>query len=78
MIFAEIGGAVGADAVLLDAHAIDVEAADDRPAGGAGRKARSGDAGLLEQQIAEGRSAVAADFLVGHDCDGGELIGDDG
>ena len=39
MILAQIGGAVGADAVLLDAHAIDIETADDRPAGAAGRKA---------------------------------------
>ncbi len=59
MVFAEIGGAVGADAVLLDAHAVDVEAADDRPAGCPGREARSGDAGLREQQVAE----RAAPFL---------------
>ena len=53
MVLAEIGRAVRADAVLLDADAIDVEAADDRPAGRAGREARAGDAGLGEQQIAE-------------------------
>ena len=36
------------------ADAIDVEAADDRPAGGAGRKARSGYAGFGKQQITQG------------------------
>ena len=46
MVLAQVGRAIGADAVFLDAHAIDVEAANDRPAGGAGRKARAGDAGL--------------------------------
>lgn len=38
MILAEIGGTIGTDAVLLDAHAVDVEAADDRPRGSAGAK----------------------------------------
>ena len=50
MILAEIGRAIGADAVFLDADAVDVETADDRPAGGAGREARAGNAGLAEQR----------------------------
>ena len=53
MIFAEIGGAAGAGAVFDDADAVDVEAADDRPARGARRKAGAGDAGLGEQEIAK-------------------------
>ena len=39
VIFAEIRRAVAADAVLDNPDAIDIEAADDRPAGRAGRKA---------------------------------------
>ena len=77
MVFAEVGGAIGADAVLLDADAIDVEPADDRPAGCTGRKARSGDAGLFEQEVAERAAAVSPQLLVRHDRDGGELVGDD-
>ena len=77
MIFAEIGDAAAADAVLDNADAIDVEAAHDRPARRARRKARSGDAGLGEQEIAERGAAAAADLLVRHDGDGGELVGDD-
>ena len=77
MVLAQIGRAVGADAILLDAHAIDVEAANDRAAGGAGGKARAGDARLAEQQVAERAGAVATNFLVRHDRHGGELIGDD-
>ena len=49
VVFAEVGCAIGADAILLDAHAIDVQPANDRSAGCTGRKARSGDAGLFEQ-----------------------------
>ena len=77
MIFAEIGDAAAADAVLDDADAIDVEAADDRPAGGARREAGAGDARFGEQEIAERGAAGAAEFLVGHDGHGGELIGHD-
>ena len=77
MILAEIGGSVAADPVLDDADAVDVQSADDRPAGSAGRKARSGDAGFAEQEIAERGAAVAADFLVRHHRDGRELVGDD-
>ena len=42
-------GATSADTVVDDADTIDVEAADDRPAGRARREARTGDAGLCEQ-----------------------------
>ena len=76
MVFAKIGHAAAADAVFDNTDPVDVEAADDRPAGRARRKARSGHAGLGEQQIAERRLAAAADFLVRHHGDGGELIGD--
>ena len=38
MILAEVGRAIGADAVFLDAHAVDVETADHRTAGGARRE----------------------------------------
>ena len=77
MVLAEIGGAAGAGAVFDDADAIDVEAADDRPARGARREAGAGNAGLGEQEIAELGAALAADFLVRHDGDGCELIGHD-
>src|SRR5262245_32227144 len=78
MIFAEVGGAAPADPVLDNADAIDIEAAHDRAARRAGREARSGDAGLAEQEVAERRAAVAPDLLVGHDRDGRELVGDHG
>jgi hypothetical protein len=74
MVFAEIGGAASVGAVLDDADAIDVEAPDDRPARGTGREAGAGDAGLGKQEIAELGGALAADFLVGHDGHGRELI----
>ena len=77
MVFAEIGGAASVDAVFEDADAIDVEAADDRPARGAGREGRAGNAGLGEQEIAKLGGALAADFFVRHHGDGCELIGDD-
>ena len=77
MILAEVGGAAAAGAVFDDADAIDVEAANDRPAGGARREAGAGDAGFGEQEIAERGGAGAAEFLVGHDGDGCELIGHD-
>ena len=77
MVLAEIGGAAGADAVFLDAHAINVEAAHDRPAGRAGREARSGDAGLGEQQIAKRAARGALHLVAGHHRHGRELIGDD-
>ncbi|MGY4425805.1 hypothetical protein ACVWY2_008254 [Bradyrhizobium sp. JR6.1] len=78
MIFAEIRDAAAAEAVLDDADAVDVEAADDRPARCAGREARTGDAGFREQQIAERGAAGAPQFLVGHYGDGCELVSDDG
>src|SRR5262249_56218140 len=53
MILAKIRDAAAARPILDNADAIDVEAADDRPARGAGRKARPGDAGLGEQHVAE-------------------------
>ena len=56
VVLAQLRHAARADAVLLDAHAIGIEAAHDRAAGRAGRKARAGDAGLGEQDVAE-RSA---------------------
>ncbi|MGY3461027.1 hypothetical protein ACVWW5_006477 [Bradyrhizobium sp. LM3.4] len=77
MILAEVGGTTGIGAVLDDADAVDVETPDDRPAGGAGREARAGDARLGEQEIAELTAAFAADLLVRHDRDGGELVGHD-
>ena len=60
VVFAEIGCAIGPGPVLLDAHAVDVEAAYDRSAGCARRKARTCYARLFEEKIAEGRGAVAA------------------
>src|SRR5262245_39146904 len=39
MVLAQVRRAVGADAVFLDANAIDVEPANDRAAGRSGRKA---------------------------------------
>ena len=78
VILAEIRRAVAADAVLDDADAIDVEAPDDRPARRARRKARAGDAGLGEQEIAERAAALPADFLVGQHGHGRELVGHDG
>ncbi len=74
VIFAQIRRAVGANSVLDDPDAIDVEAPDDRPAGRAGRKFRAGDAGLGKQQIAERPAALPADFLVRHYRDRGKLI----
>ncbi len=78
VVLAQVRGAAAADAVLQDADTIDVEAADDRAAGSAGRKARAGDAGLVEQHVAERAAAVAPDLFVRHHRDRGELIGDDG
>ena len=63
VVFAEVGHAAAAHAVVDDADAIDVEAADDRPARCAGRKARAGDAGLGEQHVAQGRAGAALDLL---------------
>ncbi|MGY4446750.1 hypothetical protein ACVWZR_001410 [Bradyrhizobium sp. i1.3.1] len=40
-------------------------------------KKKAGDAGLGEQEIAELAAALAADLLVRHHGDGGELVGDD-
>ncbi len=77
MVFAKIGGAASVVAVFDDADAIDVEAPDDRPARGARREAGAGDAGLGEQEIAKLGGALAADFLVRHNRDGRELVGDD-
>ena len=48
VVFAEVGHAAAAHAIIDDADAIDVEAADDRPARCAGRKARAGDARFRE------------------------------
>ena len=77
VILAQLRHAACADAVLLDPHAIGIEAAHDRAAGRAGRKAGAGDAGLGEQQVAERPAAGALDFLAGDHGDGGELVGDD-
>ena len=77
MVLAEVGGAAGGGAVLDDADAVDVEAADDRTAGGARREGRTGNAGFGEQEVAELAAALAVDLLVRHHGDGGELIGDD-
>ncbi len=77
MIFAQIRHAAAADAVVDDADAVDVEAADDRTARRAGRKARPGDAGLGEQDVAQRRAGTALQFLARHHRDGRELIGDD-
>ena len=77
VILAELRHAARADAVLLDAHAIGIEAAHDRAARRAGREARAGDAGLGEQDVAERAAAVALQFLAGDHRDGGELVGDD-
>src|SRR5215211_5004705 len=76
MVFAEIGSATAARAVLNNADAVDVQPPDDRPAGRAGRKARSGDAGLGEQEIAECGAALAADLFIGHHGYRCELVGD--
>ena len=77
MVLAKIGSAASVGAVFDDADAVDVEAADDRPAR-RGAKLRAGDAGLREQEIAKLGGALAADFLVRHHGDGRKLIGDDG
>ena len=77
MIFAEIGGSAAGDAVLKNADAIDVKTPDDRPARGAGSEARTGNAWLGKQEIAELSAALAADFLVRHHRDGCKLIGHD-
>ena len=53
MVFAKIGSAASVGAVFDDADAVDVEAADDRPARSAGCEAGAGDAGLGEQEIAK-------------------------
>ena len=77
MVFAQIGDAAGVGAVFEDADAIDVEAANDRPARGARRKGRAGNAGLGKQEIAQLGGALAANFVVRHHGDRCELIGDD-
>jgi hypothetical protein len=77
MIFTEIGGAAAVGAVFDDSDAIDIETPDDRPAGGPRRKARTGNAGLGKQEIAELGAALATDFLVRYYGDGCELIGHD-
>ena len=78
VVFAEIGHAAAADAVVDDADAIDIEPANDRAAGRSGREARTGDAGLGEQEIAERRAGAALDLFPRHNGDGRKLIGDDG
>src|SRR5438067_9384538 len=77
MILSKIGGAAGIDAIFDDSDPIDVEATNDRPARGAGRKGRAGDAWLGEQKIAKLGGALAADLLVRHYGDGCELVGHD-
>src|SRR3954452_16671049 len=46
MVLAEVGSAVCADTVFLDADPIDIEAAYDRTAGSARSETRAGNAGL--------------------------------
>ena len=78
MVFAKIGSAASVDAVFDDADAIDVEAADDRPARSARRKGGAGNAGLGKEEIAKLGGALAADLLVRHHRDGCKLVGHDG
>ena len=78
VIFAQIRRSIGANSILDDPDAIDVEAPNDRPAGRPGRKFRAGDAGLGEQQIAERAATLPADFLVRYYRDRGKLIRHDG
>jgi len=77
MILAEVGGAVGADAVLLEADAVHIEAAHDRPARRAGCETRTGDARFGEQQIAQRAAAASLDFLGGDHSHRAELISND-
>jgi hypothetical protein len=77
MVFAKVGCAIGSGTVLLDAHTVHIEAAYDRPTRRARCEARTCYARLFKEEIAQGRGAVATQFIVGHDRDGGELIGDD-
>ena len=77
VILAQLRDAARADAVFLDAHPIGVEAAHDRAARCARRKARAGDAGLGEQHVAECAAGVRCNLLAGDHRDGGELVGDD-
>jgi hypothetical protein len=77
MVFAKIGRAAGVGAIFRNADAVDVEAADDRPARGARRKGRTGDAGFGKQEIAKLGRALSANFLVRHHRDGRKLICDD-
>ena len=62
VVFAQVGRATAAHAIVDDADAVDVEAADDRPARCARRKARAGDAGFGEQHVAQRRAAGCAGF----------------
>src|ERR1051325_2587666 len=77
MILTEIGRAATRQAVLDDADAIDVKAADDRSARGPRRKARPGNAWFGKQEVAQRGTALTADFLVRHHGDGRELVCDD-
>ena len=77
MVLAQIGSAVGADAVLLDADSIDIETANDRTAGSARGETGAGNTGLRKQQIAERTGRSASNFLTRHDRHGGKLICDD-
>ena len=53
MVLAEIRSAAGVRAVLQDPDAVDVEPTDDRARRGIRREARSGDARLGEEEIAQ-------------------------
>jgi hypothetical protein len=57
MVFRQVRNIMRGDAVLLDAHPVVVEAADDGTVG-AGGEGRAGDAGLLHQRIGERLAAT--------------------
>ncbi len=74
VILGKRGDVVRADAVLLHADTIVVEAADDGPVG-AGGEIRSRDAGLRLQRVGQRRAAVLLQVALGRDRDRHEGVG---
>ena len=67
VVLADVGHVARGDAVLLDAHPVIVEAADNRPVG-AGREGRAGDAGLVLERVGDRRAAGREYLALGRDC----------
>lgn len=77
VILAEVRDVLHADAVLLDAHARVVQAADDRARCGTRSEGRGRETRLVEQQVAQLAWLLADDLAAVDHGDRGEGAGDD-